>query len=66
MQRYGGYKIVGWVDLAHPSLAFKSTDYTKLYTEASYRACKELIRKVRNGALADQIACRAIATYEDR
>jgi hypothetical protein len=64
-QGYGGHKIVGWVDLGHPSLAFKTTDYTNLYTEASYRACKEFIRKVRDGALADQIASRTIVTYED-
>jgi hypothetical protein len=64
-QGYVPHRIVGWVDIAHPSLAFNSTDYTNLYTEVSYRACKELIRKVRNGALADQIACRAIVDYED-
>ena len=55
-QGYGGHRIVGWVDLAHPSLGFKSAGFTSLYTEASYQACKELIRKVRTGALADQVA----------
>jgi hypothetical protein len=65
-QGYGGYRIVGWVDLAHPSLALNRTDYTALYSEASYRSCKDLIRKVRQGALADQVACRAIVAYEEQ
>ncbi len=63
-QGYAGYTIVGWVDLAHPSLRISDEAYSPLYTGAAYRACKELIRKVRNGALADQIACRSIAAYE--
>jgi hypothetical protein len=65
-QGYRSHRIAGWVDIAHPSLRFQNAEYTALYTEASYRACKKLVRKVRDGALADQIACRAIVAYEDR
>ena len=64
-QGYYAHRIAGWVDIAHPSLRFQNTEYTAMYTKAAYRACKELIRKVRNGALADQIACRSIVAYED-
>ena len=63
--RAPGYRVVGWADISDPSLMCKTPDYTSKYTAANYQACKVLIRKVREAALADQVACRSQVEYLD-
>jgi hypothetical protein len=62
----GGYPVLGWSDLTHPSRPPIRPAYDKQHSAEAYRACKAKIKAVRAAALADHMACRAVIDADEK